>query len=65
MPPLCICPFDKWLESPTQICSDCNIKCSSCINSEYECHTCSSNRVSPPDCLCPNGFFDNGIANEC
>ncbi|KAM3133428.1 hypothetical protein pb186bvf_014432 [Paramecium bursaria] len=42
----------------------CHTTCATC-SSPAICLTCSGNRLNPPNCDCPNGYFDDFVSPNC
>ncbi|KAM3133408.1 hypothetical protein pb186bvf_014412 [Paramecium bursaria] len=42
----------------------CHTTCATCSISAI-CLTCSGNRINPPNCDCPNGYFDDFVSPNC
>ena len=33
--------------------------CLTCVDTATNCQSCIENRILPPNCSCPSGFYDN------
>lgn len=36
----------------------CHYKCATCGETGSNCLSCAGNRVNPPGCTCPSGYYD-------
>ena len=44
----------------------CHPTCLTCdTNDRSQCLICAGIRINPPDCICPNGYFDDLVTPEC
>lgn len=46
------------------VCKPCPLKCETC-DSKGQCASCKSDRINFPECVCPSGYYDDGIVAEC
>lgn len=40
----------------------CNFRCSTCANNSNNCSICADVRINPPNCDCPDNFYDANVA---
>jgi len=38
------------------------MQCKTCTNDASNCLECAVSRIAAPTCLCPQGYFDSGVA---
>ncbi|CAD8108415.1 unnamed protein product [Paramecium sonneborni] len=60
----CICQ-DGYFEAGLQLCLKCDLQCNTCNQTSQNCLTCKGDRINPPNCSCPQGFFDDLINDDC
>ncbi|KAM3145900.1 hypothetical protein pb186bvf_001878 [Paramecium bursaria] len=51
--------------SHNQCIRKCHQKCATCSADPNICLTCNSIRASPPDCKCPNQYFEDSVSPKC
>ncbi|CAD8200301.1 unnamed protein product [Paramecium octaurelia] len=56
-PPTCQCQ-DGYYETATHLCQKCSSQCKTCTQYADKCTSCSGNRISLPDCSCPNNSVE-------
>ena len=49
----------------THNCLPCNNRCAQCLNLSENCIQCKGNRINTPNCICPAGYFDDGVSLNC
>ena len=54
--PFCECPEYSYDDGESVNCTKCQDNCETCDSSG--CITCLADRLNPPDCICPNGYFE-------
>ncbi|KAL4438883.1 hypothetical protein ABPG74_016603 [Tetrahymena malaccensis] len=64
-PPICQCDPKFFQNKPTDPVQNecepivCKNKCQTCQYSSENCLKCKGNRINPPSCQCPEGFYDD------
>jgi proprotein convertase subtilisin/kexin type 5 len=60
----CVCPpkhYDAGKE-----CKPCHYRCGKCYDGPKDCpNECAEDRINPPTCHCPKGFYDDGTSPKC
>ncbi len=47
------------INNEVAVCPTCDIKCSYCSGSIFNCNSCAGNRLdNPPQCTCDIGYYD-------
>ena len=66
-PPSCSCPEGTWDDEENQnaTCQNCEFRCLTCLGAASACLRCKGNRVSQPECRCPDGFYEDGVSSLC
>ncbi|EAS00671.3 transmembrane protein, putative (macronuclear) [Tetrahymena thermophila SB210] len=64
-PPICQCDPKYFLNKPNDPIQNecepiiCKNKCQTCQYSSDNCLLCKGNRIQPPNCQCPDGYYDD------
>ncbi|CAD8164366.1 unnamed protein product [Paramecium octaurelia] len=61
---LCLCQ-DGYFEAQQILCIQCENKCLTCSNTSTNCLQCKGDRVNNPNCICPDGFYDDLESEYC